>query len=205
MELIFNVHGHSCDLALHPISEKTARNIKKHGSEVYSMKPLEWWRKGNTATWGMRMDDNCNIKVTLDGNPVELDYGAITANPMQIRRRMYLDSKAKFLCVLGFDNEICNFSWKWENIEEFDPSRFEFMVHQWDRIMGEKDYFILDEIRYNGVFADRHDWCDAAGFSLVTPRVIDLREVRQELTQGASEHTGAPFPAPKIPSPATTA
>jgi hypothetical protein len=71
--------------------------------------------------------------------------------------------------------------------------------------MGEKDYFILDEIRYNGVFADRHDWCDAAGFSLVTPRVIDLREVRQELTQGASEHTGAPFPAPKIPASTTTA
>lgn len=198
MELIFNVHGHSCDLALHPISGKTARLIKEHGSDVYSMKPLEWWRKGNTATWGMRIDDECNIKVTLDGKPVDFDYNMITANPLKIRRRMYLDSKAKFLCVLGFDNEICNFSWKWDNVEEFDPHKFDFMVHQWDRIMGQKDYFILDEIRYGGAFADRHDWCDAAGFSLVTPRVIDLAEVRQELTNGASEHSGDPFPAPEI-------
>jgi len=201
MELIFNVHGHSCDLALHPISAKTARLIREHGSDVYSMKPLEWWRKGNTATWGMRIDDECNIKVTLDGKAVDFDYNMVMSNPLKIRRRMYLDSKAKFLCVLGFDNEICNFSWKWDNVEEFDPHKFDFMVHQWDRIMGQKDYFILDEIRYDGAFADRHDWCDAAGFSLVAPRIIDLAEVRQELTNGASEHAGDPFPAPKIGAP----
>ncbi|WP_419785567.1 hypothetical protein [Pseudodesulfovibrio sp.] len=198
MELTFNVHGNSCDLALHPISTKTAQLIHQYGAEVYSMKPLEWWRKGNTATWGMRINDECHIQVALDDKPVEFDYKAITANPLKIRRRMYLDSKAKFLCVLGFDNEICNFSWQWDNIENFDPSKFEFMVHQWDRVMGQKDYFILDEVRYDGMFADRHDWCDPSGFSLVAPRVIDLAEVRRELNQGASEHAGAPFPAPAI-------
>jgi hypothetical protein len=194
MELEFTVHGHSCDLALHPVSEKTARIIQEQGSEVYSMKALEWWRKGNTATWGMRIDDVCHIRVTLDGEPVELDRTAIVADPLKIRRRLYLDSRAKFLCVLGFDNEVCKFTWKWNNIEEFNPAKFDFMVHQWDRIMGERGYFILDEVRYDDEFATNHDWCDASGFTLVPPRIIDLEEVRRELNQGAPEHEGPPFP-----------
>ncbi|WP_243544701.1 hypothetical protein [Pseudodesulfovibrio tunisiensis] len=198
MELVFTAHGRSCDLALHPISTKTAEKIAKYGSEVYSMKPLNWWRKGNTATWGMKIDDECHIDITVDGKPVEVDYDQITTDPLKIRRRMYLDSKAKFLCVLGFDNEICRFSWKWDNVSSFDPSKFDFMVHQWDRIMGEPNYFILDEVRYDGQFANRHDWCDASGFSLVAPRVIDLQQVRRELAQGQPEHEGQPFPSPQI-------
>nr|WP_321513876.1 hypothetical protein [uncultured Pseudodesulfovibrio sp.] len=198
MEIIFTVHGHSCDLALHPISQKTASLINKHGSDVYTMKALEWWRKGNTATWGMRIDEECHIQVTVDGNPVAFDTNTITADPLKIRRRMYLDSKAKYLCVLGFDNELCKFSWKWRTKEAFDPSGFEFMVHQWDRIMGETGYFILDEIRYNNTFATNHDWCDASGYTLVAPRVIDLDEVRRELSLGAHEHEGPPFPTPYV-------
>lgn len=198
MEIVFSAHGHSCDLALHPVSAKTARLINEHGSDVYSMKPLAWWRKGKTATWGMRIDDICHIEVSVDGKPVELDHRLITADPMKIRRRMYLDSKAKYLCVLGFDNEICKFSWKWEGVQKFDPAKFEFMVHQWDRIMGGQGYFILDEVRYDNAFASKHDWCDASGFSLVAPRIIDLEEVRRELADGAPEHEGAPFPAPRM-------
>ena len=194
MELEFTVHGHSCDLALHPVSEKTARIIEENGSDVYSMKALEWWRKGNTATWGMRIDDVCHIRVTLDGEPVALDRTAILADPLKIRRRLYLDSRAKFLCVLGFDNEVCKFTWKWSDIKEFDPAKFDFMVHQWDRIMGERGYFILDEVRYDNAFAANHDWCDASGFTLVPPRIIDLEEVRRELNKGAPEHEGPPFP-----------
>lgn len=193
MELEFTVHGHSCDLALHPVSEKTARIITENGSDVYSMKALEWWRKGNTSTWGMRIDDVCHVQVEVDGEPVELDRSLIVADPLKIRRRMYLDSRAKYLCVLGFDNEICKFTWKWSNISEFDPSKFEFMVHQWDRIMGEQGYFILDEVRYDNEFAESYDWCDASGFTLVPPRIIDLDEVRRELNQGAPEHEGPPF------------
>lgn len=195
MELEFTVHGHSCDLALHPVSEKTAKLVEEKGPDVYSMKALEWWRKGNTATWGMRIDDVCHIRVTLDGKPVDLDRTAIVADPLKIRRRMYLDSRAKYLCVLGFDNELCKFTWKWSNVEDYDPSKFEFMVHQWDRIMGERGYFILDEIRYDNEFATNHDWCDATGFTLVPPRIIDLDEVRRELKQGAPEHEGPPFPS----------
>ena len=198
MELVFSTHGHSCDLALHPVSEKTVRTISKYGSEIYSMKPMDWWRKGNTTTWGMRIDDECVIQASLDGKRCEFDHNLITATPVKIRRRMYLDSKAKYLCVLGFDNEMCKFSWTWDNISDFDPGKFEFMVHQWDRIMAEDNYFILDEVRYDGQFASRHDWCEASGFTLVPPKVIDLEEVRSELSQGSLEHKGNPFPAPKI-------
>ena len=196
MELTFTAHGHSCDLALHPVSEKTARRIEEFGTEVYSMRALEWWRKGKTATWGMKIDDICHIQVALDGKPVEFDYGRIVENPLKIRRRMYLDSRAKYLCVLGFDNEICKFSWSWEIEDEFDPSKFEFMVHQWDRIMGEPNYYILDEVRYGEAFATNHDWCDPSGFTLVEPRIIDLDQVRLELELGAPEHEGPPFPSP---------
>lgn len=198
MELVFFTHGRSCDLALHPVSEKTVHKINKYGSDVYSMKPMDWWRKGNTTTWGMRIDDDCVIQASLDGKRCEFDRSLITANPVKIRRRMYLDSKAKYLCVLGFDNEMCKFSWKWNNITDFDPSKFEFMVHQWDRIMGEDNYFILDEVRYDGQFANKHDWCEASGFTLVPPKVIDLEEVRQELANGSPEHKGCPFPPPKV-------
>jgi len=201
MEIVFSAHGHSCDLALHPVSEKTAHTIQKYGSEVYSMRALEWWRKGKTATWGMRIDDMCNIQVLVDGRPMEFDYDRIIADPLKIRRRMYLDSRAKYLCVLGFDNEMCKFSWKWSDVSEYDPSKFEFMVHQWDRIMGEEGYFILDEIRYGNEFATSHDWCDASGFTLVAPRIIDLEEVRRELAQGGPEHIGPAFPAPQHTTP----
>ena len=183
MRLTFAVHGHSCDLALHPISENTAAKIRERGSEVYKEKPLRWWRKGNTATWGMKVDDDCHIRVTLDGEPVSFNNEAVTATPLKVRRRMYLDSKAKYLCVLGYDNEICKFSWNWDGVDEFDPSKFEFLVHMWDRIMETPNYFILDEIRYDGKFADRHDWCDAKGFTLVEPKIIDLDEVRREWAQ----------------------
>ncbi len=198
MELVFSTHGRSCDLALHPVSAKTVQTINQYGSKVYSMKPMDWWRKGNTTTWGMRIDNECVIQTFLDGKSCEFERSLITTAPVKIRRRMYLDSKAKYLCVLGYDNEMCKFSWKWDNISEFDPGKFEFMVHQWDRIMGEDNYFILDEVRYDGQFATNHDWCEASGFTLVPPKVIDLEEVRQELSQGSLEHRGESFPSPRV-------
>ena len=180
MRLTFMVHGRSCDLALHPISASTARKIKDKGAEVYRDKPLNWWRKGKTATWGMKVDENCVIRVTCNEQDVHFDTAVVTATPLKLRRRMYLDSKARYLCVLGYDNEVCKFSWTWDGIDAFDPAKFDFLVHKWDRIMGIPNYHILDDIRYDGQFADRHDWCEPQGFTLVEPKVIDLEEVRKE-------------------------
>ncbi len=199
MQLEISAHGRSCDLALHPVSEKTAKTIEEYGPKVYSMKIMNWWRKGRTTTWGMKIDSDCALKITLDDQPIDFDYNTITQSPVQVRRRIFLESRAKYLAVLGFDNEICKFSWKWDNITDFNPEKFDFMVHQWDRIMGEDNYFILDDARYNGAFADRNDWCEAQGFTLVEPKLIDLAQVRQELaTQGELIHRGAPFPSPSV-------
>lgn len=181
MTLEFTVHGHSCDLALHPVSRRTSELVKTRGFDVYSAAPLEWWRKGKTSTWGMKVDENCFINILLDGKPVPFNASEVIKNPLQIRRRMYLESKARYLCVLGFDNELCRFTWRWEDVNEFDADKLEFMVHQWDRIMNASNYFILDEILYDGHFANRHDQCQASGFTLLEPRIIDLNEVRQEL------------------------
>ncbi len=65
--------------------------------------------------------------------------------------------------------------------------------------MGEDDYFILDDARYNGEFADRNDWCEAQGFTLVEPKIIDLEQVRHEFAErGELAHQGNPFPSPSI-------
>ncbi len=199
MELSFTVHGRSCDLALHPVSKKNAQIVAEHGSGIYAMKQMNWWRKGKTNTWGMRIDQDCAIIVTLDGKPIDVDRSMITRNPVKIRRRIYLESKAKYIAVLGYDNEVCKFSWRWDNITHFDQSQFEFMVHQWDRIMGEDNYFILDDIRYGGNFANEHHWCEAKGFTLIEPKVIDLEQVRKEFQDnGFIENKGTSFPAPSI-------
>lgn len=199
MELSFTVHGRSCDLALHPVSKKNARIVAENGSGIYAMKHMDWWRNGKTTTWGMRIDQDCAIRVALDGKPVDFDRSAITKSPVTIRRRMYLESNAKYIAVLGYDNEVCKFSWTWDNITNFDPSKFDFMVHQWDRIMGEDDYFILDEIRYDESFANDHLWCEAQGFTLIEPKVIDLDQVRKEyMALGYIDHKGSCFPSPSI-------
>ncbi len=181
MTLEITVHGHSCDLALHPVSKKTASRIREKGFDVYSDTPLEWWRRGKTTTWGMKIDSSCYINTILNDAPASFDTAAIIQNPLKLRRRMYLDSKARYICVLGFDNELCRFSWVWDDVDVFDPKNLQFMTHQWDRIMNEQDYYILDEILYDGTFADRYDQCEASGFTLLPPRIIDLNEVREEL------------------------
>jgi len=199
MELSLTVHGHSCDLALHPVSRKNAQIISENGSKIYSMKYMDWWRKGKSTTWGMRIDQDCAIMLTLDGKPVDFDRNLITRNPVMIRRRIYLESKAKYVAVLGYDNDVCKFSWVWEGVSQFDPDNFNFMTHQWDRIMGEDNYFILDDITYDGKFANEHKWCETKGFTLIEPKLIDLDEVRKELAEkGRIEHTGKHFPSPEI-------
>ncbi|MDK2956565.1 MAG: hypothetical protein PWQ57_2061 [Desulfovibrionales bacterium] len=193
MELMFTARGHSCDLIIHPVSKKTAQLIREHGVDVYSMKSWDCWSRGKTSIWGMRIDNICQIQVTLDGEPVAFDHQRVIANPLMLRRRMFLDSRAKYLCVFGFDNARCKFSWRWSDVKGFDPAKFEFMVYQWDRIMGREGYHILDDIRYDNRVSASHDWCDAAGFTLVRPRLINLEDVRREIAEENAERADSPF------------
>jgi NifU-like protein involved in Fe-S cluster formation len=181
MDLTLKISGQRCDLALHPVSQKTVERIQTLGRKFYAQKYIHWWRNGNTSTCGMKYDDDCMIQVSLDDNRIPFDTSVIPESAVFLRRRHYIESKARYLALLGYDDEFCNMTWKWTNIEHFEPEKFDFFVHRWDRILGTQDFLILDDVRYDGAFADEQDWGGSCGFSLIDPRVIDLEEVRREL------------------------
>jgi hypothetical protein len=181
MELTFTVTGRRCDLALHPVSDKTVERIKDLGRLFYAKKYIHWWRNGNTSTCGMKIDDECKITLSLDGTPVDFDPATVTESAVVLRRRHYMESKVRNLALLGYDDEYCHMIWRWKNVEALDPTKFEFFVHRWDRFVGEQDFFIMDEVRYAGAFADVQDWGGSCGFTLVDPQVINLDEMRREM------------------------
>lgn len=188
MELTFTIIGRCCDLALHPVSPKTADLVRELGRDVYKRKYLEWWRKGNTCSCGMKFDDDAVVQVKLDGKLVEFESDAIPRSAVLLRRRMYLATPVRHLCILGYDDELCSSTWHWYNVTNFNPRWFEFFVQRWDRIMHQQDYLVVDEIRYAGRFADRHQWGESAGFTLRDPELIDLEDVRREI---AAEQSSA--------------
>ncbi|MDP3428270.1 MAG: hypothetical protein Q8S17_12960, partial [Humidesulfovibrio sp.] len=153
MELNFTIYGRCCDLALHPVSQATADKIRTQGRGIYKQKYLEWWRRGNTCTCGMKLGDESVVEVTLDGQPVDYDPTPVKQAAVLLRRRMYLDSKARYLALMGYDDEVCSLTWHWANVSDFDPSKFEFFVHRWDRLLKEDGFYIVDDVRYDGQFA----------------------------------------------------
>jgi hypothetical protein len=183
MELTFELKGNCCDLALHPVSNTIADKIHTDGAAIYKEKYLNWWRKGNTATCGMRFDRDLVADVRVDGETIPFAPETMLKDAFELRRRMYLDSKANYLSVLGYDNEPCRCVWKWSGIEAFDPAKLSFLVQKWDRIMQIENYYIVDNVLYDGAFADEHTWCESQGFTLLEPLVIDLAAVRRELAQ----------------------
>jgi len=184
MELNFTITGRCCDLALHPISQNTAEMIREVGRDIYKQKYLEWWRKGNTCTCGMKLGPDSVVEVTLDGKQVAFDPKPITESAVLLRRRMYLDSKAQYLALMGYDDEVCSLTWHWEDVANYDAAKFDFFVHRWDRLLHEDNFYIVDDVRYDGHFACDHTWGERGGHSLIEPIVIDLQEVRREIEGG---------------------
>ncbi|MDO9633105.1 MAG: hypothetical protein Q7I92_14495, partial [Humidesulfovibrio sp.] len=101
-----------------------------------------------------------------------------------LRRRMYLDSKAKFLALMGYNDEVCSLTWHWANVQNYDPAKFEFFVHRWDRLLHEDNFYIVDDLRYDRRFSDDQSWGERNGHSMIDPVVIDLDDVRQEVQGG---------------------
>ncbi len=192
MEIIFSVTGRRCDLALHPVSSKTVDKVEQLGRQIYQKKYIHWWRNGNTSTCGMKIDDEAVIRLKVDGQAVPFDETPISSSAVLLRRRAYLHSKAKYLCLLGYDDEYCTMFWKWNNAASFDPAKFEFFVHRWDRILKSDNFLIMDDVRYDGQFADENDWGGTCGFSLVDPVVINLDEVRRELAAEEAAMSSTP-------------
>jgi len=191
MDLTLKISGQRCDLSLHPVSPKTVERINTLGRKFYTKKYIHWWRNGNTSTCGMRFGDDCAVHVSLDGTPIDFNTSVIADSAVLLRRRHYLESKARYLALLGYDDEFCTMFWTWKNVQNFDPARFDFFVHRWDRVLNEEDYLIIDDVRYDGSFADEQDWGGSCGFSLVDPRIIDLDDVRREMgIEIAASHAG---------------
>ena len=181
MRVVFEVSGLSCDLALHPISSQTAEVLRNNASDEYTEKCLNLWRRGATRTFGMRINEKAHILLTVDGKPVDFNATLLYRDIYTLRSRMYLGSKARYLAVLGYDNETCTFRWVWDNVEDFSPEKFQFVVTDWDNVLGTKNYRVLDNVFYDGRHSDDEEWLDPSGFTLRKPLVIDLEEVRAEI------------------------
>lgn len=178
MRIVFEVSGLSCDLALHPISAQTAEAMREKGHDVYGEKYMNWWRRGNTRTFGMRINETSQILLTIDGEPARFNATLLYRNVYTLRSRMYLSSKAQYLAVLGYDDERCTFRWVWDNIENFDPLKFNFVVTDWDNVLGSTGYRVLDNVLYDTRHSDDEEWLNPSGFTLMDPIVIDLEDVR---------------------------
>lgn len=184
MDLTLSITGRCCDLALHPVSQATAQRIREEGREIYKSKYLEWWRKGNTCTCGMKLGDESMVEVSVDGRQMLFNPAPIKDSAVLLRRRMYLDSKARYLALMGYDDEVCSLSWHWADVAEYNPKHFEFFVHRWDRLLNEEGFFIVDDVRYGGQFATDYSWGERSGHSMIDPVVIDLEDVRREIAHG---------------------
>lgn len=178
MRVVFEVTGLSCDLALHPISAQTAEVMREKGHDVYGEKYMNWWRRGNTRTFGMRINESSQLLLTVDGEVERFNATLLYRNVYTLRSRMYLASKARYLAVLGYDDEHCTFRWIWNNITDFDPLKFNFVVTDWDNVLGTTGYRVLDNVFYDGHHAEDEEWLNPSGFTLMDPVIIDLEDVR---------------------------
>lgn len=178
MQLTLKITGRRCDLALHPISPKTARDILVLGRKFYTKKYIHWWRNGNTSTCGMLLGDEHLAEALFGEESTPLDLADVSGRATPLRRERYMESRARHLALLGYDDELCYMTWTWHGISAFDPAAFTYEAHRWDHVTGEKDYVVLESVRYDGRCADEEDWDGSTGFTLVDPRVLDLDVLR---------------------------
>lgn len=181
MKIVFEVTGLSCDLALHPISPHTAEDMTEKGRGLYAERCMNWWRRGKTRTFGMRINESSHIRLQVDDEDVRFNATLLYRDVYTLRQRMYLASKARYLAVLGYDDENCTFRWIWNDIESFDPTKFHFVVTDWDNVLDMKNYRVLDNVFYDGRCADDEEWINPSGFTLREPLLIDLEDVRREI------------------------
>jgi hypothetical protein len=186
MKISFEMTGLSCDLAVHPISELTKHAIEKKGRGIYAEKYMNWWRKGITRSFGMRICEGCFVDLYVNDELVAFDEKLLYRDVVALRRRMYLDTKAKYLAVFGYDSETCTTKWVWNDVEEFDPAKFQFQIVRWDRVLRQRNFDVVSDILYDGVHADEDAWEDPSGFTLIDPILIDLDVVRADIAKEKS-------------------
>lgn len=189
MDLTLTLTGYCCDLALHPVDSESAARVCMLGENLYKTNSLEWWRANGNNTCAMRLTRDSRIEVSLDGESIRLDPERIATAATTLTQRALLDSPESHVCLLGYDDEACSRTWTWKNVTACDADRFAFIVQCWDRILGEQNYLVLDDVLYDGRTADSAVWGESLGFSFREPMVVPMEVVRVEL--GALEKKAA--------------
>ena len=173
MDLHLTISGYCCDFALHPVDATTAARINDLGSRVYKTNSIEWWRADIQNSCGMRFNADALVEARWGDEAVPFDTGRITLSATTLRRNP-AHGPEHFLCLLGYEDEACSRTWTWRGLTVYDPSqRFSFLVQRWDRILGVRDYLVVDDVLYDGRPADRTQWGESRGYSFRDPLVID--------------------------------
>ncbi len=178
MDLRLTISGHCCDFALHPVDATMAARVRSLGQGIYKTNAIEWWRADTDSTCGLKYDADTVVKAVWNDAPAPFDASRVAISAVMLRRPSTATSK--YLCLLGYDDATCSRTWTWRGVMHYDPARFTFFAQRWDRLLGVADYLVVDEIQYDGRFADRVCWGEDRGWGLRRPRVIDLEAVRRE-------------------------
>lgn len=181
MDIVLEVSGASCDLAVHPVSESTATAIRTEGRKIYSRKYMNWWRKGNTRNFGMRLDSGATVRLYVDGVEQPMEGTAFMDNAETRTGRLFLESRAKHLAVMGFTEECCTYKWIWRNVDSFDPKQFSVSLLDFHPVLNGNGFQALEDVYYEGRGSDDFEWGNPSGFTLIDPVVVDTTTVRQRL------------------------
>ena len=54
--------------------------MREGGRDIYSQKYMNWWRRGNTRTFGMRINESSEIRLQVDGEDVSFNANLLYRN-----------------------------------------------------------------------------------------------------------------------------
>ena len=109
MKVVFEITGLSCDLALHPISPQTAESMREGGRDIYSQKYMNWWRRGNTRTFGMRLNESSEIRLQVDGEDVSFNANLL----YRLSLIHILMHCGQVRCQMVWMRSVFSFIWAW--------------------------------------------------------------------------------------------
>lgn len=184
MDLNLTISGFCCDFALHPVDAPTAERISAMGSAIYKTSSIEWWRADTDNSCGMRFTPDALVEVTFDGVRSPFETARIAQAATTLRRRATAGPE-HYLCLLGYEDEACSRTWTWRGVTTYDPAKFTFLVQRWDRVLGVRDYLVVDDVFYDGRPADRTNWGESRGYSFRDPLVIDMDVLAEPASEAA--------------------
>lgn len=179
MDITLEFTGSSCDLALHPVSPRTAQVIRSHGRKIYAEKYMNWWRRGTTRNFGMRLDADTTVRLLVDGVAQNFDSSALLDRASALNPELFLDSRARYIAVMGFTDERCTYRWTWNDVTDFNPAHLACRVLDLAPCLMGEGFKALSDATYQGRPASDFNWGNPGGFTLIDPVIVDLNRVRK--------------------------